>query len=395
MYQLTNDRRITQFVKFEARKWLYANMSKYVFNQNNENKALFTEIMTNVERDVYGNNAVSEKLYVKFLNMFENNPIKRKIKSISGKELIISNDIYMHFVRYNNYILPIGFIIEFFEDDYEDKEKAKILIKGFLDDSENVTATNWEKIKYKNLTDVEQQKYSLGNIYKCTAKTYVKYLFVIGFYIVMFSCWVSFVNSSKLFSVIGNFKVDFEENINIAGGIPAFNIGEDFTMWIYLREVMVAFWINLYILIYRLTLIPRIVRETKYIATCTTAKIKLFLHMKIAKKCEDIGGTSIRELSVELISEYLDNPHDIESAQPFPEITKMFDKLDKYNLMLIKDETNEAGYEKYADVKNRKGFNTKFTVGWMAFITIVAYCVDMPPLSEIIQSWINMFFATL
>jgi len=342
MYNLTNDRRITQFIKSEARKWLYANMPRYVFDQNDENKKLYSEIFTKAEKDIYGNNAVPERLYAKFLEMFDNNPIKHKIKCLSKKDSITSEDIYMYFINYNNYILPIGFIIEFFEDDFEDGRKINALIKDFLADAEKETQIEWEKIKFESSTAVERQKNALGNIYKCTAATYVKYLFILGFYMIILGCFLSFVSNFSEYEAY-------------------------------------AVLVNIYLAVYMLIMLPCLIIETIYILKCAYVQILLRLHTDIARKCQDTGGENLRELSRALIAEYLVSPRNIGDIKPLPDVIKMFDSLDKYNVMLERDPAGRTEYDKYAGVNNRYGFNMKFLVVFMVFTVIVALCVTLPP----------------
>ena len=384
MYHLTDDRRITQFIKSEARNWLYNRIhdNEYIFKGDDSKK---------LSEEIFRKREVTEELYGKFLKMFDNNPIKQKVKCLLNKEAtIVSDKIYFHFIKYNNYTLPIGFIIDFFEDDYEDKERIKNLIKGFLEESKEETITQWGATRFRFVPEVDKQKTSLANVYKCGVKTYIKYFFIICFFVIILGGLLKFVNTSKLLDVfkglISN-KLNLRADINIPDGIPEFNLSEKFNIGTYLKEIGFVLWINVYILLYLLLKIPRFVRETKYIITCTYIKIVLFSHKNIAKKCEDTGAEKLKYLSEELILEYLNllRNESIVNITLQPEVKKiinMFGKLDKYN---------SKSYAKYKNVVNKKGINTKFMVFWMALVAIVCYIVNTPSVIKIISGWFEMF----
>ena len=167
MYQLRDDRRITKFVKSEARKWLLKNIDGY--NYTGKAQTLYETITKARE--------ISESMYGEFLKVFDNNPINRKLKGLSeDNKGIESNDIHKYFIRYNNHDLPIGFIIEFFEDDYDEKGKIDNLIKSFLDDSKESAKASWASNRFRFLREIQEKKKSLKNIYDgASVKIYVKY----------------------------------------------------------------------------------------------------------------------------------------------------------------------------------------------------------------------------
>ena len=471
MYLLKNDRRITQFIKKEACEWLRNNINKYIF-QGTEAEKLFTEVV---------NHGMTEARYLKFLDIFENNPVSRKVKGLSpGKKTIVSDDIYMYFINYNNFSLPIGFITEFFEDDYEDKNNEIKLINDFLDYSKNNAKMVWEGQKFELTRIITDKKKTLENINKCKIKIYVKYFVSLALFIVLINFFVQFWTTSKIWDVVVK-EFLFERERSLTVHVPAFNLGADedakntyeklgpyyeaymksiddrdeetinawdpsltdyysaqnprfiddynrslkaeetyksaedkfktewhkflneykldeqldyieygmnlsYTIGEYLVKFGVS-WFYLIVLFYIIFKISpftkvSITKETIYLIRTTNAKIKIFFHERISKKCRDTGGEQLEYLSDDLIKDYEDQPNDISKVKPNPEVIRMFAKLNKYN-------SKSDDYDRY-NAKAISSFKVKNMVN-LIIMNIFCFVVNMQIVKEFVLNRIEQF----
>ena len=128
MYEINvSTRRVTQFIIEEAYRWLYLkiNNNEYQANRCKEGKSLIVKIAE--EKTVTAEN------YVKFINLFDNSPVAYMMYRSKRKssKLITTDILCNYFVKYNGHILPVGFIKDFFEDDYETQQEVNALLEGF------------------------------------------------------------------------------------------------------------------------------------------------------------------------------------------------------------------------------------------------------------------------
>ena len=121
-----NSRRITTYIRQEAYKWLEANINKYEVCKDTEAERLFLEIKkTGVDKEKY--DKFVEKV-MKDPYIFALYGYKEAKKNFS----IITRDVRCLFVSFDGTPLPIGFITQFFEDDYETQEDIDNLITAAL-----------------------------------------------------------------------------------------------------------------------------------------------------------------------------------------------------------------------------------------------------------------------
>jgi hypothetical protein len=377
MYQLKDERRITNFVKSEARKWLYTNLDKYIF-QNQKARELSMRIST--ERKV------TEETYKEFANMFENNPINRKVGGLSeGEKSIVSDDLFKYFINYNNHDLPLGFIIDFFEDDYEDKECVKKLISDFLAAAGVHTKEAWGGIRFTFGQALKDKKSKLVSIYKCGILHYIKFAFMAVFFMLLVSSFLGFLSDTQLFGTMWEFLIvnRFETTAALTTDASAIGLKGTFDIGEYVSAVGVR-WLNLVIFLYILMKISPIIRETKYIFMSTLIQIRIFMHERVAQNCEDNGSDMLEELSNELIAECALQPNDIASINPLPSVIKLFSKLFRYNLRL--NPKNKNSYDKYNNMDNSKGFNTSAArMVWLVILLIVSYVINTEALWDLIM----------
>ena len=248
MFQFVDDkRRITTFIKTEAYKWLFKNLSKY--------KPVGTDA-ENLYMQINQNGVITEDTYQKVIKLLENNPFAGTIKGISRKKPITTDDIHMYFVEYNGTKLPIGFIFDFFEDDYgeSDKDKEQKLIKDFLGDAKREIKAEWESTKFKSRQKIEKTADELENISKFGYKSYLKYagwvvcLLVLAFSVRYFVDTYNVVDTVRVFVTENEWDFDRDLDFTVldsyvgvnyndepAAVISALNLDEPYNMSTYLR----------------------------------------------------------------------------------------------------------------------------------------------------------------
>lgn len=126
------DRRITDYVKDQAYVWLYEKVrsGEYVAADLDSETLLL-----NIKKE----GKITDKSYVEFITKFGsngNNPYMyilkpRKKKTASG---ITAKDLSLYFVKFENSTtpLPIGFVQEFFQDDYEVQQDVQAFYDEYL-----------------------------------------------------------------------------------------------------------------------------------------------------------------------------------------------------------------------------------------------------------------------
>ena len=141
MYQLNDERRITAYIKREAQKWLFNNLRLYKPHDEQSRNLFMT---------IHKEKCITDHIYAVFVKSFINNPLTYVIEGLADRVTITSDDLLMYFISYNNWPLPLGFIFEFFEDDYGDMEKYREqeLIHNFLEYSKNEIKLKWEGTRY-------------------------------------------------------------------------------------------------------------------------------------------------------------------------------------------------------------------------------------------------------
>jgi len=127
MYTIIDDRRITSYVLDQAYIWLY--------DQIRANKYTADDIeSSNILLKIKSEQKITKTSYELFLNHFINDPhlyvlMNHKNNKVKG---IVTTEIRNYFVKYNDAVLPVGFIQEFFEDDYDTKKEINAFFEEYL-----------------------------------------------------------------------------------------------------------------------------------------------------------------------------------------------------------------------------------------------------------------------
>ena len=145
MFSIYDNRRISGYVIQKSRQWLYEHLSDYCTDSH--------EASRNLSADIKAEGKMSEERYNEFFSYFDNNPFSARMlhsaESNNRTNIITSEKLYCYFVKYNGVIMPLGFITEFFEDDFCSEEDKDKLFHRFLDYAKSETVSEWNKIRYE------------------------------------------------------------------------------------------------------------------------------------------------------------------------------------------------------------------------------------------------------
>ena len=158
MYSLnSNSRRITTYVQEEAHKWLYNKIVKNEYDVGSNRKA--QKLIIDIKKE----GKVTAESYDRFVSQVIYNPfdvITRGYKPCS-KKYICARAIENFFLKYNGVVLPIGFVKDFFEDDYETQAEINKYIESVVKGQEEKFAIKCqEKLLNQtgNIADMKDEK---------------------------------------------------------------------------------------------------------------------------------------------------------------------------------------------------------------------------------------------
>ncbi len=214
-YKVPNSsRRITNFVRNEAYKWLQEKIKKgeYCVRKGKAARSLQNEIK---------DDGFTKSSYNEFLEYFEKNPYYYAMQPEKRQpaNMIYTSDIRNYFVEYANEILPIGFIIEFFEDDYETKEEITKLMEGFLNFSQTEFESDYSSQVSAKENEIDDIDENLACAYRTRPSILITGLISVAFAVAMIWLGLYFLSQVEFFAVVGEFfgtaHFDWYENIDI------------------------------------------------------------------------------------------------------------------------------------------------------------------------------------
>ncbi|MBR2907055.1 MAG: hypothetical protein IKC26_03305 [Clostridia bacterium] len=204
MYQIkSNTHRITRFVIGEAYKWLYREIDKgnYTTNKHTEARNLMARIKAAKKLDA--------ETYSAFLEMMNNSPFNHLIGQKNKTPTITTNNIMNYFVEFNGVALPLGFIMEFFEDEYEMPKDRQKVIDAFIDSERNQSfgdTCRAEIMKHLDPQTKFRKKYPC--VFSTPAGFYASHIARVIFTIVLAVFFFTFMAQSRMGAILGDYLLD-------------------------------------------------------------------------------------------------------------------------------------------------------------------------------------------
>ncbi len=211
MYRIEKiSRRITTYVIEEAYQWLYNEIDneRYTISSDKEARKLILDIKTN--------QGLTKEFYDRFASMVGGNPFINLIKpkrSSKKAGAISSTNLTNYFIQYNDVVLPLGFVMEFFEDDYETEKEKKALIADFVkfESSVDFEVTCKSELEDKS-RKIEKFKGKHPSIFKSPASFWVNngmrviLTFVLAFF------FVTFLTATNMAVITKDFVIEAKFN---------------------------------------------------------------------------------------------------------------------------------------------------------------------------------------
>ena len=310
MFSIYDNRRISGYVIQKSRQWLYEHLSDYCTDAH--------EASRNLSADIKAEGKISEESYNEFFSYFDNNPFSARMlhsaESNNRTNIITSEKLYCYFVKYNGVIMPMGFITEFFEDDFCSEEDKDKLFHRFLDYAKSETVSEWNKIRYEGkerLALAERRLDFVNNIN--IPLSFVKSMFALICTLFALVQSVIFSIDHRVWQVLWAFvRNGFRLRSEINVPIPGLDIA-NYTLFEYFRSSTVLLITNALVFFIALIIIfTRIIPSIKYIRRCnkTRSAISKRKHF-ILTYANESGDKPIRCVCDDAIRIFLKSPENI------------------------------------------------------------------------------------
>jgi len=162
IYSITlRDRRITDYVIEQAYLWLYdqINMDSYIAGDRQSEKLLL---------EIKQAGTITKKTYDIFLKAFLNDPYQYLLVCGRGKKYagITSPELKNYFLKFNDEVIPVGFVESFFEDDYETQAEIQAFYDAYLKYNIYQFGLNCQSISLSRSETLENIKKVYPGIFK-------------------------------------------------------------------------------------------------------------------------------------------------------------------------------------------------------------------------------------
>jgi len=360
MYQINvSTRRVTQYIIEEAYKWLYKKIvaGEYSVNKSKPAKALLLQI----EEE----QMINKENYNKFIELFENSPFSYMLYRHKRRSCnkITTDVIFNYFVEYNGHVLPLGFIKDFFEDDYETRREINLLLEEFGKSNKNEMAISLRR----NLIDCENKLDEISASHQHTLKvhpmlivTQLIQLILTGLYSYILVACINAIDLLKtLKTLMIDLKFDISDDIIASKTISAFKEAGDvfckkadsFTF----EEYLTNYWFYmLFCVVMIIILIKRLKNNISFIVyfvKTIAANIRICLQKLYVQKFEKNGLSDISEYFEEIIpdmavSGYIDDNH----SNGIPKVKNTYVRITKFDTGKISSKLDSI-YDKFLKYK--------------------------------------------
>lgn len=304
MYEIkVSTRRVTQYVIDEAYKWLYRQVlaGSYSTNRCKPGKNLMLQI------EEAG--TVTKETYEEFLDLFDNSLFGYMLYRAKRKKAtcITTDNLYCYFVSFNDEILPLGFIKDFFEDDYETMQEVYALLEKYGANEKSELSIQWKRALLEREDAVDNVKEDYPGVLKLHPALLITQIIKIGITVALCYLLSVFLKSIDFFAVMKEFvfvnKLAMDVEIVAQQAILAYSAqqqvlfteGQAFLMSEYLSHFALLLLINAFVTIVLLVRIKRAIRFVIFMIRVLINRIRLLLlslHISVFEKTsiESVGN---------------------------------------------------------------------------------------------------------
>ncbi len=400
MYSLnSNTRRITSFVQQEARKWLFDKIKRdeYDAGSNRDVQRLILQI----KKD----GCVTPDTYSRFTSCVIFNPFDRIVQGSKprNQKFIMTDKIENFFVKYNGVILPIGFIKDFFEDDYETQMEIDRYIESVVKGQEEIFAIKCQENlleKGKKISDLEDKKPCVFRTrFSFHITNILKILFTVATLIV---CLYFFSEYKVIDNIIALIK---GENYAVLNGFLKSVLGKNAGIDAYFEKYAPHIAVNVVVL---LLLIPRLIKAVKtliYYINLFIIRGRVAAANRSIEQFESTKLEALREYFKSVIPQ-LSRQHLItdEMCDNAPSVRKQYLSIMEFDFQSIMDKISNLYNSKHfqflsayyvsdgkAEIAKKRRMWRKGVVIY-ALILIVMCCVNIAWVQQLIIDTYEHFF---
>lgn len=309
MYSIkSNSRRITTFVKSEAYKWLYDKISKNEYDAKNSIEAQQLLLLIKKEQ------CVTEDTYTKFVNNIIHNPFSCVVSGYKRKsKFITTRKVENFFVLYNDTPLPVGFIKDFFEDDYETQLEINKYIKSVVSEQENIFVIKAQERFLKKSEKLTETKENYQYFFNTKVLFHVTNIIKMIITVVTVLLCIHF----------------FKENDIIGKVILYFRDGEGEQ---YLLDNMVFIIFNTLVLLFMIPKVIKLIKMLIFYIIWIVVRIYVFFTARNLHSFEDKNMDKLRNYFQSIIPEIAERKYIFDDlCAAVPSVKNLYLSLEKFN----------------------------------------------------------------
>ncbi len=370
MYVHESDRTISPYVMEQSRRWLQSHIRDGFYTYGGDDETVTS---------LFDGAPVGADAYDRFVSCMENNPLRAKILHDSEQlsQYVCPSDpqdVSLYMISLDGKALPIGFVFDFFEDEFEHYSAKQALIRAFYIDAKQDTLDTWNRTRFTGRCVLLQARQDFSALVSGNNRQSHRLLFASLCWLTALVEMILFGVRSRAFSVMWQFLLSgCSRTATMSGKLtfPSFTTaGEislsDFTIIDYMNVVGIPLFLNFLFFITLIALLMTLYRvEMKRTALLMRLGEQLQRHSTLAAELEKDGAARLALLCDRLISQLL-RPTDSTQKKNLqvPAWCEKFRRCDRYN---------HLGYEQYTQEETKLQRRHSFLplVLLTAFVTLI------------------------
>lgn len=412
MYEINvSTRRVTQYIIEEAYKWLYQKIKdgEYATNRCKPGKALLLQIEEN--------HGLTQENYEEFIELFDNSPYSYMLyrsKHKSSKK-ITTDHLFNYFVQFNGEILPLGFVKDFFEDDYETEQEINALLQKFASSEKDEISVRWKRTLISKEDAIEGVQMAFPNMFRVHPMLLITEIIrlvvtlAIGIMVWTFLENVHFMDIMGVFMSEHGFDVGakFQATSTMAAycfdGRPFCMAGDAFTLGDYFGHYALFFILNIILIIVLISRVRKSISFIIFAVRVVSNKVRLLIQKVLIHNFEKDGVQSIGNYFMEVAPEManarvIDDTH----CAGIPKARNLYNAIEAFNIQKMSErlamQMPKYFAKNYAyEEKDAKIVKATWRSGIIVSVlfTIVLAFVYIPSLSALVMPSIINFFSSI
>ncbi len=207
------DRRITKYVMTQVYVWLTERILKGEYHANRSREA--RELLTIVRQK----REITAQQYSRFLELFYNEPFEYIFlrKQLKNSAYITTENVENYFIDYNGAKIPVGFVKDFFEDDYETQKEIEDYMAEYVKKEVIRTKDNCAITSLKNQNKIEDLEDKYPNVFRTSKVFYVTRFLCLAVFVLVASLFFRFAADTHMWDVVVMGTINGTPTISVGG----------------------------------------------------------------------------------------------------------------------------------------------------------------------------------